>query len=153
MRVFSCNAASMISSITKLCSGKRELMGKWGWRRILAQPHSQFLLRWLEEYRSFHWDVAAPETWNEHSVKLPARLARAYPSEITVLPHTALYWPLWIKEHLDWIFASNRPIPFDQTYANHLWEYAAWKEHLEDLTPGRVPFSRHQLPFLGETTD
>ena len=105
---------------------------------ILAEPHSPFLLRWLEEYRFFHWDVAAPETWNAHSVKLPAQLARAYPSEITILPHTAFYWPLWIKEHLDWIFASNRPISFDQTYANHLWEKFAWEEYLEDLTPRRV---------------
>ena len=56
---------------------------------ILAEPHSQFLLRWLEEYRSFRWGVAEPETWNAYSVKLPAQLARAYPWEITVLPHTA----------------------------------------------------------------
>ena len=100
---------------------------------ILAEPHSDFLLRWLEEYRSFRGD-----RWKEHSVELPAELARAYPSEITVLPHTAFYWPLWSKEHLDWIFASNRPIPFDQTYANHLWENFAWEKYLEDLTPRRV---------------
>ena len=99
---------------------------------ILAEPHSQFLLRWLEEYRSFRG-----ENWSEHSAEIPARLAGAYPSEITVLPHTAFYWPLWIKEHLDWVFASNRPIPLEQTYANHLWEYIAWN-YLEDLTPGRV---------------
>jgi Glycosyltransferase sugar-binding region containing DXD motif len=105
---------------------------------ILAEPHSQFLLRWLEEYRSFRWDVAVRETWNEHSVKLPARLAHAHPSEITVLPHTAFYWPLWIKEHLDWIFASNKPICLGQAYANHLWENLAWERYLEDLTPRRV---------------
>lgn len=99
---------------------------------ILAEPQSQFLRRWLEEYHSFR-----SERWSEHSVALPARLARAYPSEITILPHTAFFWPLWIEEHLDWIFASNRPIPIDQNYANHLWEHVAWK-YLEDLTPRRV---------------
>lgn len=99
---------------------------------ILAEPRSPFLCRWLEEYRSFRGEV-----WNEHSVQLPLKLARAYPSEITVLPPTAFFWPLWTDEHLDWIFASTRPIPVDQSYANHLWEKNAWK-YLEDLTPRRV---------------
>jgi hypothetical protein len=99
---------------------------------ILAEPQSPFLCRWLEEYRSFRGEI-----WNEHSVQLPKKLAHAHPSEITVLPPTAFFWPLWTEEHLDWIFASNRPIPIDQTYANHLWEGFAWK-YLEDLTPQRV---------------
>jgi hypothetical protein len=104
---------------------------------ILAERQSPFLRRWLEEYRSFLSAPRESEMWNEHSVRLPAKLARAYPNEITVLPHTAFFWPLWTEEHLNWIFASNRPIPIDQTYANHLWEQAAWN-YLEDLTPRRV---------------
>jgi hypothetical protein len=99
---------------------------------ILAEPQSPFLFRWLEEYRSFRGEL-----WNAHSVQLPQNLAHAHPSEITILPPTAFFWPLWTEEHLDWIFASNRPIPIDQTYANHLWENKAWK-YLEDLTPRRV---------------
>jgi hypothetical protein len=99
---------------------------------ILAEPQSPFLCRWLEEYRSFRGEL-----WNAHSVQLPQKLARAHPSEITVLPPTAFFWPLWTEEHLDWIFASSRPIAIDRTYANHLWENKAWK-YLEDLTPQRV---------------
>ena len=107
---------------------------QWGLTNavILAEPQSPFLCRWLEEYRSFRGEV-----WNEHSVQLPLKLARAHPSEITILPPTAFFWPLWTEEHLDWIFASTRPIPVDQSYANHLWEKNAWK-YLEDLTPRRV---------------
>lgn len=104
---------------------------------MLAEPQSPFLCRWLEEYRSFQGGPPGSEFWSAHSVRLPEKLARAYPLEITILPKTAFYWPLWIEEHLDWIFASNRPIPIDQTYANHLWEGVAWK-YLEDLTPRRV---------------
>jgi hypothetical protein len=99
---------------------------------ILAQPQSPFLRRWLEEYRSFRGEI-----WNEHSVLLPRRLAREHPAEITVLPPTAFFWPLWTEEHLEWIFASNKPIGTDQGYANHLWEGKAWK-YLEDLTPRQV---------------
>ena len=104
---------------------------------ILAEPQSPFLCRWLEEYRSFKGGPPGSEFWNKHSVLLPEKLARAHPSEITVLPPTAFFWPLWTDEHLDWIFASNKPIPLDKTYANHLWENFAWK-YLEDLTPRRV---------------
>jgi hypothetical protein len=104
---------------------------------ILAEPQSPFLRRWLEEYRSFQGGPPGTKFWNEHSVHLPARLSRAHPEEISLLPHTAFFWPLWTKEHLDWIFASNKPIPINQTYANHLWENFAWS-YLEDLTPGRV---------------
>jgi Glycosyltransferase sugar-binding region containing DXD motif len=104
---------------------------------ILAEPRSPFLCRWLEEYRSFRGGPFGSEFWKTHSVLLPKKLARAYPSEITILPPTAFFWPLWVEEHLDWIFASNRPIPMDQTYANHLWESFAWR-YMEDLTPRRV---------------
>jgi hypothetical protein len=63
---------------------------------ILAEPQSPFLCRWLNEYRSFR-STGRDEFWNEHAVKLPLRLARAYPNEITVLPHTAFFWPLWTR--------------------------------------------------------
>ena len=114
--------------------GQEGQNAQWGLANavMLAEPQSPFLCRWLGEYRSFRGEI-----WNEHSVQLPKKLAHSHPSEITVLPPTAFFWPLWTEEHLDWIFASNRPIPMDQCYANHLWEKNAWK-YLEDLTPRRV---------------
>lgn len=104
---------------------------------ILAEQRSSFLIRWLEEYRSFRGGPPGTKLWNAHSVHLPKKLARDYPSEITVLPPTAFFWPIWTEEHLQWIFASTRPIPSAGAYANHLWENFAWK-YLEDLTPRRV---------------
>ena len=119
--------------------GQEAQAGKTGLANavILAEPQSPFLCRWLEEYRSFRGGPPGSEFWNHHSVLLPEQLARAHPSEITVLQPTAFFWPLWTDEHLKWIFASNRPIPLDHTYANHLWENFAWN-YLEDLTPRRV---------------
>src|SRR5579872_905063 len=119
---------------------------------ILAEPQAPFLCRWLDEYRSFQGGPFGSEFWNVHSVQLPGKLARAHPSEITTLPPTAFFWPLWTPEHLDWIFASDRPIPLDDTYANHLWENFAWK-YVEDLTPRRVRgvdtnFHRWARPLL-----
>jgi len=104
---------------------------------ILAEPGAPFVRRWYEEYRTFRGRGHA-EYWKEHSVEVPARLAKAYPGEVTVLPHEAFYWPLWTAAHLRWIFESSRPIDLEHTYANHLWESLAWSEYLRDLTPRRV---------------
>jgi SAM-dependent methyltransferase len=103
---------------------------------ILAEPNAPFLARWLDGYRSFR-SKGMDKYWSEHSVKLPAKLAKDYPSEITVLPHKAFYWPLWTTEHLEWIYDSTKSIPLDCTYANHLWESFA-AQHLKLLTPGQV---------------
>jgi hypothetical protein len=103
---------------------------------ILAEPEARFLIRWLDSYRSFRGE-GRKIFWNEHSVQLPSKLAKAYPSEVTVLPHTAFYWPLWTPEHIQWIFNSTKTIPLDNTYANHLWE-SKGAPFLEKLTPGVV---------------
>jgi SAM-dependent methyltransferase len=118
---------------------------------ILAEPNAPFLIRWLDAYRSFR-SRGKDEFWHEHSVSLPAKMARKYPQDITVLSEEAFFWPSWHDDHLDWIFRSNRPIPLDQTYANHLWEANAWS-FLEDLTPDHVRaqdtnFHRWARPYL-----
>ena len=123
---------------------------------ILAEPNAPFLRRWLDEYRSFR-SQGRDRYWSEHSVQLPARLAKAYPDEITVLPPTAFYWPLWTENHLKWIFRSDEPIALDLAYANHLWESSAW-DYVQHLTPGDVRakstnFHAWALPFLAGLPD
>jgi hypothetical protein len=103
---------------------------------MLAESQSAFLRRWLDQYKSFRsrgWD----EFYDEHGVRLPSKLARDYPDEITVLPHTAFHWPLWSDSHLKWIFASKREIPPSASYANHLWQSQAWS-YMKELTPGHI---------------
>jgi SAM-dependent methyltransferase len=116
---------------------------------ILAEPHAPFIERWLDEYRSFRGDEGY---WGEHSVLLPARLAREHPDEITILPPTAFFWPLWSEGHMQWMFDSADPIPTTDVYANHLWESFAWP-YVWNLTPGEVRakdtnFNRLARPYL-----
>jgi hypothetical protein len=113
--------------------------GKYGLANavILAEPDAPFLGRWMEQYRTFRGTKNLDANWSEHSVRLPGELAARYPSEVTILPPNAFYWPLWTPDHIDWIFASTRHIPLEGVYANHLWESIAWT-YLEDLTPKQV---------------
>jgi hypothetical protein len=121
---------------------------------ILAEPGSPFLCRWLNGYKSFR-SRGDDRFYEEHSVRLPLKLSRDHPEEITVLPHTAFNWPLWT--HLEWIFASTREINRGGTYANHLWQRLSWR-YLEDLTPGRVRsadtnFHRWVQPLIADLPD
>jgi hypothetical protein len=111
---------------------------------ILAEPGAPFLRRWYEGYRSFR-STGPDQYWGEHSVKLPQRLAREYPDEITVLPHNAFFWPLGRGEHIKEIFGPSDGRDVRGLYANHLWETFAWWHYLKDLTPGQVRAKR--TPF------
>jgi hypothetical protein len=104
---------------------------------ILAEAHAPFLTRWYSEYRSFR-STGHDTYWDEHSVRIPYQLSRQFPGEITVLPHSAFFWPAFAAEELTLIFDSAAPIDISGAYANHLWESLAWVRHLEHLTPRRV---------------
>ncbi|MCK8784713.1 hypothetical protein M0638_10000 [Roseomonas sp. NAR14] len=122
---------------------------------ILAEPNSAFLCRWLEEFRWFR-SQGRDQYWAEHAVKVPSELALRHPDEVTMLPYTAFFWPLWTPDHIEWIFNSDRPIA-PGAYANHLWEALAW-DHLEQLTPGRVRrtdtnFHRWVAPYVADLPD
>jgi hypothetical protein len=123
---------------------------------IVAEPNAPFVARWLDTYHTFR-GADIHHFWSEHSVILPSKLAKQYPGEITVLPHTAFFWPLWTKQHLQWIFRSTEPIPTAGCYANHLWETFAWR-YLEDLNPKKVRgyesnFHRWIRPFVADLPD
>ena len=139
--------------------GQEGVNADWGLANavILAEPAAPFLLRWLEEFTSFRATGRHDATWNEHAVKVPSRLANEHPEEVTVLPHTAFFWPLWNDDHLRWIFQSNRPVSTNETYCHHLWESMAWN-YLDNLTPGMVRssdtnFSRWAAPYLAGLPD
>ena len=120
---------------------------------ILAEPNAPFLRRWFDEYRSFR-SKGNDEFWNEHSVVLPKKLAREYPDEITILPHTAFFWPLWSEEHIVWIFESRKPIPLDNSYGTHLWESKSWRYFegltLQELKSIHSNFHRWARPLIVE---
>ena len=130
---------------------------RWGVANavIAAEPGAPFLRRWYDRYRSFRG--TEKKYWNEHSVRLPQKLARQHPDEITILPHTAFFWPLWTEAHIHWMFESGKPVPLDGAYANHLWDRKAYF-YLKDLTPGEVRavdtnFHRWVRPYVADLPD
>ncbi len=104
---------------------------------ILGEKDAPFLKRWYAEYRSFR-SKGRDEFWGEHPVLVPGRLARQFPAEIKVLPHTAFFWPTYSRADQAKMFRSREPIDLQGAYATHLWEQAAWERYLDQLTPRRV---------------
>jgi hypothetical protein len=88
---------------------------------ILAQPNTPFLRRWFAEYSSF-----SDQQWNEHSVRLPRRLADAHPDQLHIEPHTAFYWPMHWPNHLAQFFLSPASCFSERSFCVHLWESKTW---------------------------
>ncbi|KAK4049664.1 hypothetical protein OIV83_003939 [Microbotryomycetes sp. JL201] len=110
---------------------------------ILSRPYSPFISRWMETYRSF-----SKEKWATHSVTTPWDLARAYPSEVTVLNKFAFFWPIWHDDHLRLVHRSlsypfhSKPSPLaptrDSQFTYHLWESVAYDRYLSPYDPDRI---------------
>lgn len=95
-----------------------------------SYPGSPFAKRWLEHYKTFR-SKGRDNYWDEHSVRLPGKLARQHPDEITLLPHDRLFWPDW--NHIRDVFQK----PSDwltNAYSVHLWETYSYS-WLSQLTP------------------
>ncbi|KAI7892479.1 uncharacterized protein EV154DRAFT_418551 [Mucor mucedo] len=95
---------------------------------IMARPHSRFIQRWFSTYASF--DSA---DWNYHSVVLPGKLAPFFPKEITVLNHTAFFWPLWDSDGLRTLYLE-KSYDFSGNLGTHIWESASNKNLMKDVT-------------------
>lgn len=120
---------------------------------LLAEPSAPFAKRWYQEYHSFNGAL-----WDEHSTRLPLKLAGIFPQEVTVLPYTAFCWPSWFKSHLEMIYEPGHAQIENGAYGNHLWEAIAWERYLENLTPLRVRktasnFSEWVRPLIVDLPD
>lgn len=98
---------------------------------LLSEKDSPFAARWLEEYKQFR-SKGRDRYWNEHSVRVPMRLARQYPEEITLLGPYCFHYPLYNKEGLQFLFEERHEYP--EAYLHHLWESLSWDDHLSKLT-------------------
>ncbi len=124
---------------------------------ILAEPGAPFLRAWHEEYRSFR-SRGHDEFWDEHSCRVPMRLAREMPDALTILPPEAFFRPGTSPEDIDLLFNAAGEIDTTHAHANHLWESIAWKRYLQELTPGRVRaidsnFHRWCRPYVANLAD
>ena len=121
---------------------------------LLAEAGAPFLTRWHDAYKTFR-SKGRDDYWNEHSVRLPLQLARLHPDELTILPHTAFFWPSCSGEDLERIFGVPGFVPSEEVYATHLWEALAWQKYLHNLTPQAVrqidaPFHNWARPFVAQ---
>ena len=119
---------------------------------LLSSPGATFAKRWYNKYSTF-----SDKNWTEYSVQLPKLLATDHPAEVTVLPHTSFAWPLHYRDHLKWIFESDRPV-HEPAYTRHFWESLSWSKYLENLTPGEVRrantnFGKWVAPLLSGLPD
>ena len=104
---------------------------------ILAEAEAPFLKKWFAQYESFR-SKGNDEYWDEHSVRIPFRLAEQFSNEITILPESAFFGLSFRTKGLTRIYASAEPPDLSMAFATHLWENLAWEEYLQDLTPGQV---------------
>lgn len=91
---------------------------------LLSEPNSDFVNRWLEEYKSFR-STGRDKYWNEHSVLVPLKLAGQYPETITKLSPYAFHYPLYDDAGLKAMFETVTDFP--EAYLHHLWESFSWK--------------------------
>ncbi|CEP16021.1 hypothetical protein [Parasitella parasitica] len=94
---------------------------------IMARPHSRFVQRWFATYALFD-----SSEWNYHSVILPGKLAPFFRDEITVLNHTAFFWPLWDSQGLRTLYLE-KSYDFSANLGTHIWESAANKNLMKDI--------------------
>jgi hypothetical protein len=101
----------------------------------LAQPSAPFIERWLAEYRWFRSE-GRDVYWGEHPTRVPGALARDKALNVTVLPPTAFFWPMYWPDHLVQFFERASTIRYTQkSFCVHLWQQITWERYLRDLTP------------------
>jgi hypothetical protein len=98
---------------------------------LLSEKNSEFVNLWLDEYKSFR-SKGRDKYWNEHSVRVPEKLAATHHEKITQLSPYAFHYPLYDKAGLKMMFEEVSVFP--DAYLHHLWESFSWDQYLSQLT-------------------
>lgn len=102
---------------------------------LMAEKNSAFVNRWLSTYSSFR-SKGRDKYWNEHSVIIPAKLAKDHPDEITILGPYAFHYPLYTAAGLKQMFEEVHEFP--GAYLHHLWDSFSGEKYLNKLTPESI---------------
>jgi len=100
---------------------------------MLSEPGNSFLHEWLDNYRTF-----SDSEWDEHSVRLPYRLARVTPegrsgrTDLHVEPPESFFRPSYMQDDLKQLF--ERAVSFPDAYCFHLWSGFSNARYLSTLT-------------------
>lgn len=89
--------------------------------------HAQaaFARAWLDSYATFR-SRGHDRHWDEHSVRLPLRLARKHRDLVTVFPDDWFFAPLWGEIADVFKPTTDRGPLLGNSYSVHLWESASW---------------------------
>ncbi|QNN24353.1 hypothetical protein HED60_19435 [Planctomycetales bacterium ZRK34] len=82
-----------------------------------------FVNRWLDSYETFR-SHGRDRWWDEHSVRIPRRLAEQHPTEITAFDSYTFFNPLWGE--IENIFKPCDKSYLTQSVTVHLWETFSW---------------------------
>lgn len=99
---------------------------------IMARPNAPFLQRWYATYATFDYSA-----WNYHSVILPGKLALQFDKEVTILNHTAYFWPLWDSNGLRTLYLE-KTYDFASNFGTHIWESPANKHLMRGVTEQEI---------------
>lgn len=107
---------------------------------IISAPHSYFLQRWYDSYRTFD-----KSKWAGHSVKKPLELATAHQGELLVLDPFALFYPGWNDGGLRMVHSRSAEQggegwDFDDSrqFAYHAWSSFTGKKWLGKINPDKI---------------
>lgn len=104
---------------------------------MLAAAGSRFMHAWHDSYATFR-SQGRDQYWDEHSVRVPRRLAAEAPETITILPPETFFTPNPSDRGIDRLFADPRPLDVPGAHAHHLWESNAWVPFIDGLTLAEV---------------
>jgi hypothetical protein len=113
-------AEQLINPAPKLCNAV-----------LLAEKNSEFVKIWMDQYRSFR-SRGHDKYWNEHSGKVPMKLALKFPELVTLMNPYAFHYPLYNKKGMQELFEEVHHYP--EAFVHHLWESFSWEPYLSKLT-------------------
>ena len=98
---------------------------------MLAEPGAKFIEIWLDAYKTFR-STGNDEFWSEHSVSVPHKLSKEYPSLVTKVSPFAFHYPIYDEMGLMLLF--EKKVSFKRAYVHHLWEAMSWEKYLKFLS-------------------
>jgi hypothetical protein len=103
---------------------------------MMAKPKSKFVKFWLREYIGFR-SKGFGHYWDEHSVRVPMKLAEKHPTLLYIANDRAFHYPTWEHpENTKKLFEECHN--FKEAYVHHLWESTTWDDYLSKLTVEEV---------------
>jgi glycosyl transferase-like sugar-binding protein len=112
---------------------------------MLSPPKDKFMRHWHDCYKTFR-SIGSDQYWDEHSVRLPAKLAKRYFWELRVLPADAFFYPIW--GDMPAFMTEDRGFS-NNSYTVHLWETFCWSLY-ENLTPHSILTSSSEFARLAK---